>query len=393
MAKQTPTPTTSTGLTAVAIAACSFAAATQGSVAGVVDLPEGTVLLQVTPAGEFGPSDGRPMPHPLWRIDAQSAQGVIARFSALRQPPVIDYEHQTLNKEKNGQPAPAAGWMRELRWLDGKGLYAVAELTARAQAHVDAKEYLYFSPVFEFDPKTGTVLAVHMGALTNNPAIHGMDPMSLLAAASAAFLIPTHHQEPSVNPLLKAVLAALGLPDTTTETAACAALTAVGPIATLQAQAHAARQALALPADATGEAVIAACTGLRTSAATNVPDPAKFVPVAVVEELRTNIAALSARQLDIDLDSAIKPALADGRLLPAQEAWARDLGKSNLAALTSYLASAQPIAALTSTQTRGKPPQGEATGVAQLSAEQMAVCSAMGLSPDQFRAVVTNPAA
>jgi phage I-like protein len=300
---------------------------------------------------------------------------------------VIDYEHQTLNKEKNGQPAPAAGWMRELRWLDGKGLYAVAELTARAQTHIDAKEYLYFSPVFEFDPKTGTVLAVHMGALTNNPAIHGMDPLSLMAAATAAFIVPTIHQEPSVNPMLKAILEALGLPDTTTEAAACSALTAVGPIAQLQAQATAARQALALPADATADAVIAACTSLRTTAAATAPDPAKYVPVAVVDELRTSIAVLSARQRDIDIDDQVKPALADGRLLPAQEAWARDLGKSNLAALTAYLATAQPIAALASTQTGGKPPAANAAGQGkQLSAAELAVCSAMGITADQYRA-------
>ena len=375
--------------TAVAIAVCSFSALT--TVASAEPLPDGLVLLQVTPAGEFGPSDGRPVDHPLWRIDAQSAQGVIARFSALVQPPVIDYEHQTLNKEKNGQPAPAAGWMRELRWLEGKGLYAVTELTARAKAFIDAKEYLYFSPVFEFDRRTGTVLSVHMGALTNNPAIHGMSPLSLLAAATAAFLIPTHHQEPDLNPLLKAVLAALGLPDNTTETAACTALSAVGSIATLQAQAGAARQALALPADATADAVVAACTSLRTAATPVAPDPAKFVPVAVVEELRTNIAVLSARQRDFDIDDKVKPALADGRLLPAQEAWARDLGKSNMAALTAYLATAQPIAALAGTQTGGKPPAGTATGGAQLSPEELAVCSAMGLTAEQFRG--TAPAA
>lgn len=192
-----------------------------------------------------------------------------------------------------------------------------------------------------------------------------------------------------MNPLLKAVLAALGLPDTTTETAACTALAAVGPIATLQAQANAARQALALPADATGDAVVAACTSLRTAAAVAAPDPAKFVPVAVVDELRTNIAALTARQRDIDIDDHVKPALADGRLLPAQEAWARDLGKTNMAALTAYLATAQPIAALTSTQTGGKPPgtaTGGTQGAQQLSAAELAVCSAMGLTAEQYRA-------
>ncbi|MGE1673773.1 phage protease [Pseudomonas aeruginosa] len=31
-------------------------------------------------------------------------------------------------------------------------------------------EYRYFSPVFLFDPVTGDVLDLQMGALTNNPA-------------------------------------------------------------------------------------------------------------------------------------------------------------------------------------------------------------------------------
>ena len=71
-----------------------------------------------------------------------------------------------------------------------------------------------------------TVRAICMGALTNDPGISGMQPLSLVAAASAAFL-PQPPQEPSVNPLLKALLAALGLPETTAEPAAIAALTPV----------------------------------------------------------------------------------------------------------------------------------------------------------------------
>ncbi|MDD5031174.1 MAG: phage protease, partial [Rhodoferax sp.] len=323
---------------ALAVAVCSYA------LAGSTEIDGGLVLLQLTPAGEFLPSDGRALESPPWRIDAASAQAVIDRFHALSQPPVIDYEHQTLNKEKNGQPAPAAGWMRDLRWIDGKGLYAVTDLTARAKGFIDAKEYLYISPVFEYAKDTGTVLAIHMAALTNTPALHGMDPLTLRAAASAAFLIPTT-QEPTLNPLLKAVLAALGLPDTTTESAACTALADIGPLSKLKDKAAAACTALGLQADASVESVIAACTSLRT--ATSV-DPAKYVPVAVVDELRTNMAALTSRQAQADIDAAVAPALADGRLLPgAQETWARDLGKTNLAALTSYLATARPIAALT----------------------------------------------
>lgn len=380
--------------TAVAVAACTY------GVPKKTELTGGLVMLQVTPAGTFKPNDGRDLQPGAWHIDAASAQNVIARFKAHTKPSVIDYEHQTLHKETNGQPAPAAGWFRDLRWIDGRGLFAVAELTQRARDHIDADEYLYFSPVFEYDAVTGVVLDVHMGALTNTPGISGMEPLSLVAAASAAFLPQaTTPQEPSVNPLLKALLAALGLPETTTEPAAIAALTALGPLQPMQARAGvatAACTALQLPADATAEVVTAACTNLRT-AQSGTPDPAKFVPVETVTVLQGQIAALSARQLEADVNAQIKPALADGRLLPALETWARDLGKKDIAALTSYLAAAKPIPALAGTQTGGKPPTGTASGDQQLSSDELAVCSAMGLTPDQYRksstAVTTGAAA
>ncbi|CAN7436979.1 phage protease [Acidovorax sp. LjRoot118] len=373
--------------TAVAIQACTY------QVPVKTRLPGGQILLQVTPAGNFAPSDGREMDSPPWNIDAVSAQAVIQRFAAAtaNQPLVLDYEHQTLNKATNGQPAPAAGWFRELRWIDGKGLYAVAELTQRAQDYIANGEYLYFSPVFEYSKATGQVLQLHMGALTNAPAIHGMEPLSLLAAATAAFIV-TPQQEPSVNPLLKALLASLGLPETTTEANAITALTALGPLTALQGRAVAACSALALPADASPDAVTAACTSLRT-AAPGTPDPAKYVPIGMVTELQTNLAALTARQQQSDVDTAVGAALNDGRLLPGMEAWARDLGKTNMAALTSYLGAAQPIAALASTQTGGLPPGGLAKGDAQLSAPELAVCSAMGLTPEQYKAGATAVAA
>lgn len=63
-------------------------------------MPTGRVLLQVTPAQDFTPADGREMDVPAWRINQAIAGRVIAAFSA-QQPPVIDYEHQTLHKEAN----------------------------------------------------------------------------------------------------------------------------------------------------------------------------------------------------------------------------------------------------------------------------------------------------
>lgn len=338
-------------------------------------MPTGRVLLQVTPAQDFAPADGREMDVPAWRINQAIAGRVIAAFNAA-QPPVIDYEHQTLHKEANGQPAPAAGWMHGLRWIEGRGLFAEVELTQRARELVAAGEYRYFSPVFEYARATGEITRVLMGAFTNHPAIAGMEGVNLMAAASARFAIP-NPPETTVT-LLEKLLAAIGLPATTTDDAAVAACTA------FKAQADAARAALQLDGAATADTVTAACTSLRTAAASAVPDPVKFVPVSVVEELKTSIAALTAQHTERVVQDLIAPALADGRLLPAQEVWARDLGKTNVAALTQYLKVAQPIAALTATQTGGKQPAQPGDGAHGLTKDELAVAAACGLTPEIY---------
>lgn len=353
-----------------AVAACSFSAVGPREA-------NGRVLLQLTPAQDFSPSDGRQMDVPAWRINAAIASRVISRFSST-QPLVIDYEHQTLHKETNGQPAPAAGWIHSLRWIEGQGLFAEAELTAKAQQQIDEGEYRYFSPVFLYDQHSGEVLQMTMGALTNNPAIHGMQALNTMqAAASAQFSAsPKTNLEESMNPLLKAMLAALGLPEATTEQAALTALNDTVAVAA------AARAGLKLKPEDKATAVTAACSAMQNG----TPDPAKYVPLDMLTDVQGKLAALTARQLDTDIDAAVVPALADGRLLPAQEAWARELGKANMAALTGYLKTAQPIAALTATQTGGKAPKGQQTGASALSDAEQAVCSAMGLSPEAYAA-------
>lgn len=361
-------------LSCAAVAACSFDAVT------AVSQPEanGRYLLQLTPGQDFTPSDGRAMDVPAWRINAAIAGQVISRFNPA-QPPVIDYEHQTLHKEANGQPAPAAGWMHGLRWIEGRGLFAEVELTQRAKDAIADGEYRYFSPVFLYAPDTGEVLKVTMGALTNHPAIAGMQSLNAMqAAASAQFSATTSTAstpEDPMNPTLKALLATLGLPETTTEQAALTAVQAHKDMAA------AARTALALKAEDGATAITAACSALTTK----VPDPAKFVPVETVTAMQSQLAALTAQAQADQVDKLIQPALADGRLLPAMEPWARDLGKTNMAQLTAFLQTAQPVAALTSTQTGGKVPASVATtGAHGLSQDEMAACSAMGLDPEAF---------
>jgi phage I-like protein len=354
---------------AVALAACSF------SLGAVAD--DNTIWLQVTPSGHFTPADGREIKVPSWHINQAVASKVIERFHSTKTKRVVDYEHQTLRKEENGQPAPAAGWYKDLEWREGEGLFAQVQLTARAAQYIAEGEYQYFSPVFLYHQTTGDVLDVQMGALTNAPAIDGMQELSLRAAASFGCFDDSSEENP-VNQLLLALIAALGLAENTTEEQAVAALSAHNTNL---------RKALGLDDKATGEALVAACTGLKAKATTSAVDPAKFVPVDVVQSLQGEVAALTARlgeRDQKDLDGEITAALEDGRLHKGMESWARDLGKSNRAALTAYLDTAAPIAALTRSQTEGKPPlPDEKTGLTQ---EELAVCSSMGVSPEQFKA-------
>jgi phage I-like protein len=352
---------------AIALAACSFA------------LPAGSdtrIQIQLTPAGEFRPSDGREMKVDAWRIDQAIATRVIDRFRSRANPAVIDYEHQTLHKETNGMPAPAAAWIHDLEYRDGAGLFGTVELTARLRQAINDGEYKFISPVFSYDRRTGDVLDLQMAAVTNNPAIDGMEPLALQAAAT--FGIHLSEEDPSMNPLLKALLAALTLPETTTEQDAIAALTA-RLTAAASVDVDKVRSALGI---APTDDLVAACTSLKSKA--DAPaDPTKFVSVTVVEDLKTSLAALTAKQNDKEVDELVQGGLKDGRLLKAQEQWARDLGKSDIAALTSYLQTAQPITALSSTQTSNRrgPTQPNADG---LTEDELAVCSATGTDPKDF---------
>lgn len=366
MSIATPRSTQPTRRTGVALAACAFALPPVG--------PELTLDIQLTPAGAFRPSDGREMSVPAWHIDQAVAARVMERFNARLNPPVVDYEHQTLHKETNGQPAPAAAWMRALQWRD-TGLWASVELTSRAAELIQAGEYRYVSPVFRYDENTGDVLAIEMAAFTNHPAIDGMEPLARRAAATFGFSDPD--KDHSMNPLLKAILAALALPETTTEDQAIAACAALRPKLDTLDQ-------LATTLGTAPEGAVAACSALKTRAAA-VPDPAKYVPVGVVEEIKGQLAALSAENIDRKVNELVDQGLADGRLLPAQKDWATGLGKSDIASLTSYLGTAQPLAALSATQTGGRRPAGgkDENG---LTADELAVCSATGIDPKDFAA-------
>lgn len=328
----------------IAIAACAFEVQADG-------------FIQLTPAGLFGAKDGRPAGLSGWMLDDAAAARVLARLKARPGRMVIDYEHQTLHTEKNGQKAPAAGWFSgaEVVWRPGEGFFVQPEWTAAAKAHIDAKEYRYLSPVIAYSRQTGEVLDIRMAALTNDPAIEGMQELELLAAAKYC----THQpEEPKMEELLKL----FGLQPDASEADAVAALKA------LQQK----RSELQAEITQKDEAIAAA------KAAT--PDDA----VEAMKALQAEVAALKSDVRQREVAELVEAALSDGKLLPAQEEWATGLGKSDLAALKSYLETTQPVAALKGNQTKGKQPPGLGAD-GELTDEALAVCKQMGVDPEEYK--------
>lgn len=302
-----------------------------------IDAPD---AIQLLPAGTFRAQDGRPHDATGWVMDEKIAARLISQAQARRNPYPIDYEHQTIHAAQNGQPAPAAGWFKDLEWREGSGLWAVnVKWTERARAMIASGEYRYISPVFVYD-KAGRILRLLHAALTNDPALDGMTALAALTMQK--------QEEPLMT---EDTLALLGLNH-----------------------------------DATSEQIHAAIVELKTrleEAETQVAAlKTSTVPMATVQELQAQVATLNAQVLARDVEDLIKPALADGRLLPSLEDWARELGHSDITALKHYLEHAQPIAALVSTQSEGRAPE----STPALSDEELAVCTMLGQSPEDFAA-------
>lgn len=322
---------------AVKLASLAFEIAADGAVPGEAHL---------LPVGPFRAADGRPEDCEAWLLDATIAASVIQRLRDRKNDTLIDYEHQSLRAEWNGQPVIAAGWFHDMQWRDGKGLYALGvDWTKTAKQRITDKEYRYISAVFWYYSGTGEVLDVISVALTNTPAIDGLDDLDAgeLATLTQRFSLPDPNPE-HTDMATQEELAALRVTHANTETA-LAALTAERD--TLKTQ-------------------LAALTTERDTAIGEL--------AALNKQINDDKAAAEAQQ-KTDLISA---ALTDGRLAPALKPWAE---KQTIAALTEYFETTGPLP-LTKRQAGDE----HSTNTAALTAEQKAIAEKMGVSEEDYLA-------
>lgn len=259
-----------------------------------------------------------------------------AEFNAAPDRFLIDYDHQTIHQTANGGKAPAAGWADSLEVRED-GVYALnVDWTNTAKTAINDKEYRYISPVIAYNKRTGDVVGVLMAALVNYPALEGLTDL-----AAAHFNFSTDTNEVEMKEVIVLLCAILGLQTDATEAALMAELKGIQSM---------------LEKDGKTEALKAILTAKNSEIATlaakinTPPDPSKYAPVEALAALQSQLSEIT-KQINGDKVAAlIEAALSDGRLLPAQKAWAEDLGKSNFEALSTFVKNAQPIAALTGGQ-------------------------------------------
>ncbi len=124
--------------------------------------------IKLAPAGEVQSLRG------TFIVDKESGRLAQAEFEEHGVEIPIDYEHRTLSTEL----APAAGWIKRIWFEEGKGLMAAVEWTEEGAKMIRSKQYKYLSPVVLVRKTDRKVVAVHSAALTNKPAIPGMEALA-----------------------------------------------------------------------------------------------------------------------------------------------------------------------------------------------------------------------
>lgn len=295
--------------------------------------------VQLLPAdGSITGRDGRrwTMPNP---------DAVVAAFNAASQKPHIDIEHSTQHLGAKGHPAPAVGWFEAVE-MRADGLWGRVDWTEEGRNAVASRAYRYLSPVFRFNRSTGEIATIVSAGLTNNPNLD-------MAALNAA-------EEKDDATMDTAVLEALGL------------------------------NANASTADAV--VAITKLKGDRDTAlnAAQTPDPEKFVPKAdhdlALNRIKTFEEADKARE-DEAINAAVDAAIEAGKIAPAQrdDCIAICQAEGGLDRFNAIVGAAAKITGGTSLD--GKTP---GAGKTALTAEELAVCQAGGMSEEDFIAAKGN---
>jgi len=309
--------------------------------------------VELIPTGSFRGRDGR---GPFHVVDPQA---VITATQALRMDAgiPIDYDHATDFAAPNGQPAPAAGWIKELK-LHAGSIWGRVEWTSDGADAIRTREYRYISPVFQF-ARDGAVVRLLRAGLTNNPNLY-------LTAICAA-----NDEEGAMDSILLAQL----------------------------------REMLGTGDDATADDVLARIRELLAGAdddddndsgngddsddgsdvaISRGADPARYVAMAQFQRTLTELNQLRAERGRERAENSVDAALRSGKLIPAQREWAVSYCQADSRGFAQFIGR-QP--AILGPGRDHESPREQAPRRAKelLTPAETAICSALGVRPEDFR--------
>lgn len=300
------------------------------------EAPEWILLV---PAGEITTRDGR-------QFNNQTPDNILTSFTADQRDIPLDYEHATEVRAPQGLPAPAVGWITQLKVENGDVFGKVA-WNPEGRTAVETRAYRYISPVVHLSMATRSVFRISSVSLTNDPALY---IKSLNRRAT-----PETNED---TLMLKAIAKALNLADTATEAEILSALSVQN----------------------------SEKEQLRKSAET--PDATKFVLRSEHDTLIERCTALTSENTQLKKDDAEKAvaalvdgAIAEGKVIPAIRdseialcrAVGADVYKERLSKLSAIMTPGE-------TETRKEP--GKLNG--KLDDAQKEMCRRLGVSEEDF---------
>ncbi len=168
--------------------------------------------IELIPAGTVQGRDGR-----SWQNS--DPQSIIARFLDSGRDLPVDIEHSSEKKAPLGEPAPAAGWIKELVNREG-AIWGRVEWNTMGRELVGGKHYRYISPVILYHKVTRDIAGLNTAGLTNRPNLH-LQALNQQQGESS----PTTGPDPKeITMDIKKILAAMGLAENATETEALNAI-------------------------------------------------------------------------------------------------------------------------------------------------------------------------
>jgi len=303
--------------------------------------PQGDVpsMVELIPAGDIVGRDGR-----SWVNSAPDS--VLETFTAAGMDLPVDIEHATELKAPAGDPAPAAGWIKSLHNIHG-AIWGRVEWLPTGRDLIASKQYRYLSPVILYKKGSGEISGLTSVGLTNQPNLH-------LQALNHNIGI----QYPKENPMHKAMLAALSLPENSTQ-----------------------------------EQALAKIDGLKADLAValnhaHAPSLEKFVPrgdydaaLAKATNSEQQLAAIREEKLAGEIETAINAALEEGKITPATADYhrAQCRQEGGLERFGDFCKAAPVIGEPSGLEGKKTPKSDKA-----LNADERTICERLGVTEEEY---------